>query len=202
MHTHRLFSRVLITCFALVLVAFVSTPRSPAAYAANYSLNGTYWPNNFSIQYIKDSMTNKDSTGFTNGLNAWNNDPYAPIFFVGYSGGNHVEMWDQNDGSNNIDGFSWENTTSSSCNANGTIVHVTYYAAAYLNTYYTNQSSYTSGGAIQSVAAHELGHDIGLGHDPSKNQLMYYSTARYWDDGINTPQSDENAGTNAIYTPC
>jgi hypothetical protein len=57
-------------------------------------------------------------------------------------------------------------------------------------------------GAVQSVAAHELGHDIGLGHDPNENQLMYYSTDRWWVDGINTPRSDDNAGTNAIYTYC
>lgn len=183
-----------------MLVSFVSTLRSPVTYA-NYILNGTYWPNNFAIQYIKDSMTSKDSTGFTNGINVWNNDSYAPVYFVKYSGGNHVEMWDQNDGNNGYDGYSWQNTSSFGCNANGTTVYITYYAAAYLNTYYTNQSRYTSG-AVQSVAAHELGHDIGLGHDPSENQLMYFSTDRWWVDKINTPQNDDNAGANAIYTYC
>ncbi|HZU70891.1 MAG TPA: matrixin family metalloprotease [Ktedonobacteraceae bacterium] len=201
MHPRRFFSQLLPFCFALMLVSFISTLRSPIIFA-NYSFDGGYWPNNFAIQYIKDSMTSKDSAGFTNGINAWNNDPYAPVYFVGYSGGNHVEMWDQNDGNDGYDGYSWRDTSSFGCNVNGTTVYVIAYAAAYLNTYYTNQSKYTSGGAVQSVAAHELGHDVGLGHDPNENQLMYATTDRWWVDGINSPQSDDNAGVNAIYSKC
>ncbi len=147
-------------------------------------------------------MTSKDSAGFTNGINAWNNDPYAPVYFIRYSGGNHVEMWDQNDGNDGYDGYSWRDTTSFGCNVNGTTLYIIAYAAAYLNTYYTNQSQYTCGGAVQSVAAHELGHDVGLGHDPNENQLMYVTTDRWWVDGINSPQSDDNAGVNAIYSKC
>jgi predicted Zn-dependent protease len=174
----------------------------PPSAHASYVLNGSYWPDNTHIQYIKDSMTSKDSTGFSNAITAWDGSR-APIAFLAHTSGNYVEMWDENDGNSGYDGYSFQDTsTSFGCNVNGTTVYIITYAGAYLNTYYTNQSSYTSSGAIQSVAAHELGHDVGLAHDGLGNQLMFYSTDRYWNYGIKTPQTDEVNGTTALYNAC
>lgn len=202
MRLQRLFFHTLSLSIALVCALLVSLVHAPIASASTYSLNGSYWPNNLSIRYIKDSMTSKDSAGFSNALTAWNGSA-APIYFQTASSGNHVELWDENDGGNTIVGYSWENTTSNGCNANGKTVYITYYAAAYLNTYYTNGSNYTSNGAIQAAAAHELGHTVGLGHDSSTYALMYISLDVYWfQHGIKTPQSSDISGTNAIYVPC
>lgn len=195
----RSFAPAFSLCFAFALVLFAGAVQTPSARA--YALNGKYWPNNYAIRYVKDSMTSKDSTGFDNARAAWNNSS-APVFFCAGCSGNYVEMYDQNDGNDGTDGFSYEYTSSTGCNANGTTVYIITGAGAYLNTYYTNQSSYTSGGAIQSVAAHELGHVVGLAHVSNEHELMYPTTDRWFVDGINTPQSDDINGTKAIYTPC
>ena len=201
MHVRHFFSRVLPACCTLALVLLFSGLHTPSAFA-NFTIEGDYWPNNFTIRYIKDPMTSKDSTGFNNGIGAWNGDTNAPVFFITSGSGSYVELWDQNNGSNGLDGYSWQNQTQYfGCTHNGVDLHIITYAAAYLNTYYTNQSRYNTG-AVQSVAAHELGHDVGLGHDPNAYQLMYYSTDRYWLHGIDTPQSDDNAGTQYIYNNC
>ena len=200
MLTHRFFSRTLAICSTLALVLFLSGNHSPSA-SANYTLEGNYWPNNLSIRYVKDSMTGKDSTGFNNALTAWNGSP-APIYFTTSGSGNYTELWDENDGNNSLDGSSWRQVTQYfGCTHNGVDLNIITYAAAYLNTYYTNQSRYV-GGAVQSVAAHELGHDVGLNHDSSENQLMYYSTDRWFVKGIDTPQSDDINGTEYIYSNC
>ena len=201
MHLRQLFSRLLLICCTLALALLFTGLHAPSAFA-NFTIEGDYWTNNFSIKYVKDSMTSKDSTGFNNGITAWNTDASAPVSFTPSGSGSYVELWDQNNGNNGLDGYSWQQQTQYfSCAHNGVDLHTITYADAYLNTYYTNQSRYTSG-AVQSVAAHELGHDVGLGHDSNAYQLMYYSTDRFWLHGIDTPQSDENAGTQYIYYNC
>jgi len=143
-------------------------------------------------------MTGNDRTAFQNGLNAWNNSP-APVIFVSGSATNQVEMRDENDGNSGYDGYTNYNT-SSRCNHSGYSIVV--YAWAVLNTYFTNGYS---GPETQSVAAHELGHTIGLG-DVTTNtngtrQLMYYYTPTRWGQwGINTPQTDDVNGIKAIYS--
>lgn len=52
-----------------------------------------------------------------------------------------------------------------------------------------------------------MGHTLGLTHaasgpPPNENTLMYYSTNRYFVDGIDTPTSDETNGTSYIYSYC
>lgn len=204
MPTLRLFFRVFSVSFILVVIVFAALPISASANTPSsssaYTLNDKYWPSNYDIQYIKSSMTGKDSAGFSNAINAWNASA-APIYFVPRSNGNYVDLFDQNDGNSGTDGYSYEYTGSFGCNVQGITAYIITGAGAYVNTYYTNQSYY-SNGAVQSVAAHELGHVVGLGHDPNENQLMYYSTNRWFNDGIDTPQSDEIAGTNALYNAC
>lgn len=48
----------------------------------------------------------------------------------------------------------------------------------------------------QGVAAHELGHALGLAHNGSSAAILMYP---YDSRTVTTPQSDDKAGVNAIY---
>lgn len=145
------------------------------------------------------SMQSYDETGFLNGIDAWNWSP-APVVFV--SGTSGIALYDTNAGNSGWDGYETEAASTFYCqNPSGYDQFA--HAWAELNYYYTS-GYYKSGssGAIQSVAAHELGHAIGLGHSSSQT-LMAPNTDRYWTYGINTPQQDDINGANYLYgNPC
>jgi hypothetical protein len=69
-----------------------------------------------------------------------------------------------------------------------------------LNTFYTD--SYPTGMRL-SVAGHELGHTTGLGHedrtDCRARPLMFSSSARWTQCGIEAPTADDTAGTRGLY---
>ena len=73
------------------------------------------------------------------------------------------------------------------------------FAYQHLNDYWTN--GYVTNERI-SVAAHELGHALGLAHRSGPylmNPLTSGSTGRYTHYGIHTPQQDEINGVNQLY---
>lgn len=69
-----------------------------------------------------------------------------------------------------------------------------------LNTFYTD--NYPAGMRL-SVAGHELGHVTGLGHedvgDCRARPLMFSSTVRWTQCGIEAPTADDTAGTRGLY---
>lgn len=65
-----------------------------------------------------------------------------------------------------------------------------------LNWYYVH--TYSSN-AAQSVAAHELGHIVGLAHSTGAKIMNSSTSSRYYTHGVYTPQTDDVNGVNAIY---
>lgn len=69
-----------------------------------------------------------------------------------------------------------------------------------LNTFYTN--TYPSGMRL-SVAGHELGHATGLGHenltDCRARPLMFSTSGRWTQCGVEAPTADDTAGTRGLY---
>ncbi|MCL6561990.1 MAG: matrixin family metalloprotease [Firmicutes bacterium] len=64
-----------------------------------------------------------------------------------------------------------------------------------LNTYYTAGYSTTH---VEAISGHELGHALGLAHNPTCPVLMNPDDA-YTTCDIYTPQQDDINGVNAIY---
>lgn len=175
-----------ILAIAFMLAAWVSP-----AYA--YTLEGPIWasqpPPGTCCATLYTNVTSSesvDTTGWSDARNAWNSSPAFIDFYV--SSTTHITTSDTYNSSVRWDGLT------------------TYYsstgkyfdwATAELNYYYTQNYSRRE---IQSVAAHELGHVAGLGDLSSGCILMNLYTAVRWGQcGVNTPQSDDVNGIDALY---
>lgn len=53
--------------------------------------------------------------------------------------------------------------------------------------------------SLQSTAAHEMGHALGLAHNTDKSTLMYPYIDRYLDNHIYYPQNDDINGVEFLY---
>lgn len=190
----RYFPMLFVVSLAMIasMVAVIAQPLTANAY----TLSGIRWINNYSIPYQIDAMGQpKDTTAANFGIGVWDSSPAPVLFSRGTPG---VEMYDEDDGANNTPGWHYPITKTGQFCKNGDKIFDE--AFIVLNTYYT--SKYIQG-KVDEVAAHELGHGIGLDHVNDQRQLMYYNTSNYDKYGINTPQSDDINGAKAIYSsPC
>lgn len=181
-----------IALLAVLLTFTVGTSRLAHAY----TFDGYQWRGSpLNLTYTFTSIDSNSRTAFNSAVAAWNAAP-DDIYLTSSGAGDIVfETYSANDG---YDGQTYYYAPYY-CSSGG--VQKLQTAWTYLNTYYTNSKSYGNG-ARQSVAAHEIGHAVGLGH-AGTNALMYYSTDRWFKYGIDTPQIDDDNGTFARYsTPC
>ena len=177
--------QIVLVCLVALTATFLGGPANA------YNLEGPKWsgtPNSGCCAYIHASpngaadssglniMSSFDADGFRN---AWNGSP-ANVILDFHSGA--LTLYDPTVSNVSWDGYTTWSYSGSSFNN----------AQVKLNTYYTRNESASE---IQGVAAHELGHAMGIGH-VSSCALMYPNTPRC---GIDTPTSDDVNGINALY---
>jgi hypothetical protein len=173
--------------FVAVATAFLF---SQAVYA--YNLEGPRWANQpksgccatFYIYYY--SMYYQDSVGWDNGRHAWNNTASVNVLDYTTSSCCTITANDVNDNSKNWDGLTQYGYSGGSFT----------YAHLFLNFFYTQNYST---GEIQSVAAHELGHMIGLAHSSGCVLMVGDTYTRWTVCGLNAPVTDDINGANHLY---
>jgi hypothetical protein len=152
--------------------------------AFGYNLTGARWPNANRTVTISVAYSGT-ATGWNNGMSAWNATPTKALFTAPGGGTQTIVLGDANDSSVSWDGISnWNPGTGTILNAQGR-----------LN--YAKTKNY-SANTIKGVAAHELGHILGLAHH-NGCYLMTDNTGTRDQCSVYTPQSDDQAGINALY---
>lgn len=176
---------VLSICAILLLSSHVSA----------YTLEGPTWANqkpphtccgNFAIQFFNGTWFGNDKQGFINGYSAWNSDGNAYVYFYS-ANSSPLFVDDYASGS----GDTRDGHTDYLYDSNHHFTSV----KSYLNYHYTQ--NYDSG-KIQGVAAHELGHAVGLGH-AGGCVLMVDNTPARSSCGVTGPRSDDENGVNSLY---
>ncbi len=150
-----------------------------------YSLLGPKWSSSTIAYYVPVNISAANTNSYTNAASNWTASTNATLnktIGVGIccTAGSFSKVdWD----GNTLSGYNGAYFTSSTCT---------------LNTYFTDNYSTNK---IRSVAAHELGHALGLADlGTSANALMNGHTFnRYDSKGIYTAQTDDKNGVNSLY---
>ena len=166
---------------------------APAAWA--YTLAGPHWDGTptsgccatLNVQ-LSSSWYTVDKTAVTSAMTAWNDSPANVIL---QSANGSLTAGDTYDASASWDGITYWGW------------HLCYpytrtcfsYANVYLNYYYT---AHYSANTNKGIAAHELGHAMGLAHTSGCVLMTPYTTTRN-SCGIYGPVTDDVNGINALY---
>lgn len=153
-----------------------------------YAKEGYKWSSPSSLSYYFGSGTSSYNQGvWNNAVSSWNATS-TPVYFSHSEG--VIELYQVNDAYTDADGNSTVYYNSST--------HLITSSKSWVNSYYVYSYSSTK---EQSVAAHELGHVLGLADLSSSAYALMngYTGDRYDSYGIYKPQSDDVNGVNAIY---
>ncbi len=161
--------------------------------AGAYSLEGLRWDNTptsgccagINVQ-CQSAMAFIDIAGWDNARWTWNASPANVTL---YNGSGALTVDDVSHDTVGWDGITYYAGVWCST---GTYFQ---YASLYLNYYYTRNYSAAT---IQGVAAHELGHAIGLAHTDGCVLMTPYTNTRD-SCGIYGPYQDDVNGVNALY---
>jgi hypothetical protein len=175
---------------AVTLVLVLSAP----AFA--YHLEGPCWSNQrssgccatFYTQYAS-TFYSGDKAGFDNARSAWNGSSANVLF---YSGSSPITVDDTDNAS-----VSWDGITNHHWTACGFLwlSRCFDYAHVLLNYHFTKNDSAST---TKGIAAHELGHAIGLDHTSGCVLMTPYTSTRN-SCGIYGPVSDDINGVNSLY---
>ncbi|MDR0491403.1 MAG: matrixin family metalloprotease [Oscillospiraceae bacterium] len=174
--------KIVIIGLAIILLLSVCTQASA------YSLWGYKWASK-TIIYKHVSGTSSDSTtAFASGTIDFNSKTNVTL---AVSSVTTATLYLTDFNATFVD---WDGLTSIT-SSSGSYFSMVY---CYLNTYYT--AGYSTN-MRRSVAAHELGHALGLGDlGTAFNALMNgYTPYRFTYWGVYTPQADDISGVNSIY---
>jgi hypothetical protein len=160
--------------------------------AQAFSLEGCQWSSVSPVHYYNRSSGTYHTVN-DQAANNWTATPTA-VWLAPSGSGSPITLYDSNDGNTGYSG--WAN-------------YYCYYslmfrADGHSNTYLTNQSQYSYGAKV-SVMTHEVGHDLGLGHNDntrvcSQIPVMYSNDSpRWFGCSINTPQKDDINGLLYMY---
>lgn len=180
--------------FVAAMILAMGRPASASAF----NLEGCSWPvfhfpiSNF--QYIlydnQESAGTPYATAIDTAASRWSSTP-TRLALVSVGGGNaQIDAFAISYGATGFDGL-----TQYICSEGQFAPPV--YASA--NVYYTD--GYDQDGKNQ-ILVHEFGHSMGLAHNNPALcgiPIMYYSSARYFTCHLDSPQSDDDKGINAIY---
>ncbi|KJR42179.1 Peptidase M10A and M12B, matrixin and adamalysin domain protein [Candidatus Magnetoovum chiemensis] len=166
-----------------------------------YSLMGYKWENKTATFYVDYDNGGQYDSAFKEALDAWNN-----LSNFEYSS---IDAYSNPCSKNNQNGYGflttnclsqWDTQTLAVTRtwydvSNGTITE----ADILFNSKDANWAIFHGADDVKydfrRVAAHELGHALGLDHPSTSNALMYYK----YSDTIETPQSDDINGIGALY---
>lgn len=160
--------------------------------ASAYTLEGVTWSGGVgSLQIYNSNLSSSDVSVMQNAASEWANTP-TPVAYnwTSYSSSADIKVSSAYNSSVSWDGITTYNSSGGHFVAGSVVVQ--------LNDYWFWTIPYTYDEEI-SVAAHELGHTLGLNHSSIASALMYYSTSRYTQYGTYTPQQDDINGVNAMY---
>jgi hypothetical protein len=163
--------------------------------AKAYSLEGLRWPGqptsgccaNLTVEYLTVSQS-YDLAGYFSGFidwnNAWGSGVNVNVTSVSSSRWTADDLYNPN--------FSWDGLTTISPQLNGQYFNA---VSMHLNSYWTQIYSQS---VINALAAHEIGHGLGLA-DVNACVLMQPQTQTRIYCGVYGPQQDDKNGVNAQY---
>ncbi len=155
--------------------------------ASAYTVTGFYWPSKTIYYAFPSGLASVYKTAWKSALDDWNATNVTLIL----TSQSLTDIYCKAENHSNV---SWEGVCYAQDNGG---FHYTY-ADCILNSYYLNS---VVANHKRSTAAHEIGHALGLGHQPanSYSSIMNLSNVRYTVYGLHRPQADDKNGVNSIY---
>lgn len=137
------------------------------------------------VQYAPAFYTG-DRAAYDNARAAWNGSPANVWLNQGSSSLTVDDVYDSSVGWDGLASYSWYGCSTGNCFSSVSVL---------LNYYYTRNYAAST---TQGVAAHELGHAIGLDHENGCVLMNGYTSNRQ-SCGISGPVADDVNGVNALY---